>query len=275
MESKTYSKLCDELVRVIPKEKIYTDELNRLAYGTDASFYRLIPEIVVKVKNAKEVQFVISKCNEMKIPVTFRAAGTSLSGQAISDSVLMVTERDWRGYKISDDKQFISLEPSVIGSFANAYLKSYDKKIGPDPASINAAMIGGIAANNASGMCCGTAQNSYNTLESMKVILSDGTLLDTGDEESVKSFKIFHKELIDNITELHKEINSDDELAKPRDSKWGTTTRAQKEGLEFGEMEYVVIDQYCKDRIPWFASPWDIVSLQFLVDFNVPKTLTH
>ncbi len=68
-------------------------------------------------------------------------------------------------------------------------LKRYDKKIGPDPASINAAMIGGIAANNASGMCCGTAQNSYNTLESMKVVLNDGTLLDTGDKNSVDSLK--------------------------------------------------------------------------------------
>ena len=213
MKNITYSKLCEEFATRIPKEKIYTDELNRLAYGTDASFYRLIPEIVVKVKNSEEVQFVVSKCNEMKVPVTFRAAGTSLSGQAISDSVLMVTERDWRGHTISKDKQFISLEPSVIGSFANAYLKSYNKKIGPDPASINAAMIGGIAANNASGMCCGTAQNSYNTLESMKVILRDGTLLDTGNQDSVNSFKKSHIDLIDNIVDLHKDINADEELA--------------------------------------------------------------
>ena len=213
MKKEIYSKLYEEFTKKFPKEKIYTDELNRLAYGTDASFYRLIPEIVVKVKNSEEVQFVVAKCNEMKVPVTFRAAGTSLSGQAISDSVLMVTERDWRGHTISEDKQFISLEPSVIGSFANAYLKSYDKKIGPDPASINAAMIGGIAANNASGMCCGTAQNSYNTLESMKVVLLDGTMLDTGNQDSVNSFKKSHKKLIDSIVELHKEINADEELA--------------------------------------------------------------
>ncbi|MCF6277539.1 MAG: FAD-binding protein [Anaerolineales bacterium] len=213
MNKEKYDLLYNEFLQKIPKEKIYTDELNRLAYGTDASIYRLIPKIVIKVKNSEEVQFVVSKCNEMNVPVTFRAAGTSLSGQAISDSVLMVAERDWRGYKISDDKQFISLEPMVIGSFANAYLKPFDKKIGPDPASINAAAIGGIAANNASGMCCGTAQNSYNTVKSMKIILRDGTLLDTGNEESVNSFKLSHKELVENITKLHKEINSDEELS--------------------------------------------------------------
>ncbi len=213
MKRKIYSKLYNEFAKKIAEEKIYTDELNRLAYGTDASFYRLIPEIVVKVKNSEEVQFVVQKCNEANVPVTFRAAGTSLSGQAISDSVLMVAERDWRGHKISDDKESITLDPMVIGSFANAYLKPYDKKIGPDPASIDAAAIGGIAANNASGMCCGTAQNSYNTLQSMKVILRDGTLLDTGNQDSIKAFKESHKDLINDIIELHKEINLDDELA--------------------------------------------------------------
>ncbi|MBU0474070.1 MAG: FAD-binding oxidoreductase [Bacteroidetes bacterium] len=213
MKSKIYSKLASEFEKRIPAKRIFMDELNRLAYGTDASFYRMLPEIVIKVQNSEEVQFVVQKCKEANVPVTFRAAGTSLSGQAISDSVLMVADRSWRGHKISNDKQFISLEPSVIGSFANAYLKKYDKKIGPDPASIDAAMIGGIAANNASGMCCGTAQNSYNTLESMKIIFHDGTLLDTGNEESIASFKKSHTSLIDNIIELHKEINSDAELS--------------------------------------------------------------
>ena len=213
MKSEIYSKLASEFEKRIPAKRIFMDELNRLAFGTDASFYRMLPEIVIKVQNSEEVQFVVQKCKEANVPVTFRAAGTSLSGQAISDSVLMVADRSWRGHKISNDKQFISLEPSVIGSFANAYLKKYDKKIGPDPASIDAAMIGGIAANNASGMCCGTAQNSYNTLKSMKIIFYDGTLLDTGNEESIASFKKSHNSLIENIIKLHKEINSDAELS--------------------------------------------------------------
>jgi len=203
MKSDIYSNLSSEFAKMIPAKRIFTDELNRLALGTDASFYRLIPEIVVKVKNLEEVQFIVQKCKEAKVSLTFRAAGTSLSGQAISDSVLMITDRDWRGHKISSDKQLISLEPSVIGSFANAYLKPYNKKIGPDPASINAAMIGGIAANNASGMCCGTAQNSYNTLASMKIIFQDGTFLDTADKESIITFNKSHINLINKINNLN------------------------------------------------------------------------
>ncbi|MCK5732203.1 MAG: FAD-binding oxidoreductase, partial [Tenericutes bacterium] len=209
----TYKKLAIEFAKKIPKEKIYTDELNRLAYGTDASFYRLIPEIVVKVKSTEEVQFVITKCNEMKVPVTFRAAGTSLSGQAISDSVLMVTERDWRGYKISNDKQFISLEPSVIGSFANAYLKPYNKKIGPDPASIDNATLSGVAANNASGMTSGTKYNIYNTLAGMKIIFSDASILDTTDEKSKEEFSQTHESFLNSIKELSAEIKGNSQLS--------------------------------------------------------------
>ena len=73
------------------------------------------------------------------------------------------------------DADIIRLQPGVIGAQHNEYLAPLGRKIGPDPASINAAKIGGIAANNASGMCCGTAQNSYNTLAGMRLILADGT----------------------------------------------------------------------------------------------------
>lgn len=207
-----YQIFAHSLKEIIPDDRIFTDKLRRLAYGTDASFYRLIPQVVVKVKNASEAHQVIRKCKEEIIPITFRAAGTSLSGQSITDSVLLLIDRDWNGYHISEDRRFISLEPAVIGAWANLYLKPYDRKIGPDPASINAAMIGGIAANNASGMCCGTAQNSYNTLESMKIIFDDGTILDSGNEESIKQFKLKKPDLIESLIELRNEIKSDEEL---------------------------------------------------------------
>ena len=65
----------------------------------------------------------------------------------------------------------------MTGGQVNSLLAPYGRKIGPDPASINAAMIGGIAANNASGMCCGTAENSYKTVAGMRIILADGQYL--------------------------------------------------------------------------------------------------
>ncbi|MFO7862508.1 MAG: FAD-binding and (Fe-S)-binding domain-containing protein [Salinivirgaceae bacterium] len=209
----TYKSLYKELVKKIDKKRLMTSPLQTLAYGTDASFYRLIPKIVVKAKNADEVAFIMRKCTEQEIAVTFRAAGTSLSGQAISDSVLIVAGDDWKRINIIDKGEKICLQPGVIGSHANIALKPYNKKIGPDPASINSAMIGGIAANNASGMCCGTAENSYKTVSSMKIIFHDGTILDTGDQLSKDAFRSTHKKLIKDLENLSKQVVDNNELA--------------------------------------------------------------
>lgn len=60
------------------------------------------------------------------------------------------------------------------------------------------------------------------------------------------------------------------ELDKPRESPWGTTTREQKEGLEFDQKAYEQIDNYCKEKIQWFASVWDKQSLMFCSEFKIP-----
>jgi len=205
--------LTDELRCCLPDDKLVVDPLRRLAYGTDASFYRLVPQLVVIVDDEAELTTVIQVCHRRGIAITFRAAGTSLSGQAITDSVLIKLGSGWRNYRLGDGATTISLQPGIIGAHANAYLAPFQRKIGPDPASINAAMIGGIAANNASGMCCGTAQNSYQTLQSMRVVLADGTLLDTADEASRAALRTSHGDLVDGLAELARQVCADDALA--------------------------------------------------------------
>jgi len=202
----------NEILSFIPQTRIFTDPLHTIAYGTDASFYRLVPKIVVWVNSAEEVSRILKITSAAALPVVFRAAGTSLSGQAITDSILLVTSRDWRGIKVNKDVSQVTLQPSVVGADANAYLLPYGKKIGPDPASIGAAMIGGIAANNASGMCCGTTDNSYKTLEAMKIIFHDGSELDTASKESVAAFKKSHKALVDAVDKLAKDTKANQSL---------------------------------------------------------------
>jgi D-lactate dehydrogenase len=160
-----------------------------LAFGTDASFYRLIPQLVIRVESEDEVVALLKLAQRDHVPVTFRAAGTSLSGQAISDSVLIVLGDNWNAREIRGQGTQIRLQPGVIGAQANAWLAPFGRKIGPDPASINACKIGGIVANNASGMCCGTAQNTYHTLAGIRLVLADGTRLDTEDAASVAAFR--------------------------------------------------------------------------------------
>lgn len=208
-----YQVLYQKLIATIDSKRIFHDPLHTLAFGTDASFYRLIPKMVIKAKNEEEVSFILKESAKLDLPVTFRAAGTSLSGQAISDSVLVIAGNHWKNFKIDQDGLKIQLQPGLIGAKVNALLAPYGRKIGPDPASINAAMIGGIAANNASGMCCGTAENSYKTVDSMRIILADGFVLDTSSEESKAQFKKTHPQLIQNITELVAEVKTNKELA--------------------------------------------------------------
>jgi len=200
--------------RLIPPERLFDDPLSTLAFGTDASFYRLIPKLVVRVESEAEVVRLLHLATRHKVPVTFRAAGTSLSGQAISDSVLIVLGDYWNGREIRDGGNQIRLQPGVIGAQANAVLAPLGRKIGPDPASINACKIGGIVANNASGMCCGTAQNSYQTLAGMRLVLADGTVLDSEDERGVAAFRQSHGALLEQLAELGRETRANTALAE-------------------------------------------------------------
>ena len=67
-----------ELKKTIDADRVYTDELRRLAWGADAGFYHLIPKVVVRAKNREEVSIILRMASDYHLPVTFRAAGTSL-----------------------------------------------------------------------------------------------------------------------------------------------------------------------------------------------------
>lgn len=211
--SKVHSLFRKEISKFISKDRIYTDELRRFAWGTDAGFYRLVPQLIVRAKDEKEVSRLLETASKYKVPVTFRAAGTSLSGQAVSDSVLIVAGKHWEKYSIGENAETITLQPGVIGSKVNEYLKPYRRKFGPDPASIKSAMVGGIVMNNASGMSCGTHANSDRTLRDARIVFVDGTVLDTSDPDSRAQFKQSHSDILKQIADLRDEVIADKELS--------------------------------------------------------------
>ena len=179
--------------------------IERLAWGTDAGFYRLIPQEVLHPATEADVQAIIKRAHKEGKHITFRAAGTSLSGQAISDSLLVVCGKKWEKYTIGKDAQSITLQPGIVGQRVNEILRPYGKYFSPDPASLKSAMVGGIVMNNASGMCCGVHANSYRVLQSVRIILPDGTLLDTGDEKSRAAFAMSHPAFLRKIEELRQQ----------------------------------------------------------------------
>ena len=213
MAKSNYMAFLHDASQVIPQERIYTDELRRLAWGTDAGFYRLIPQIVIRSSSEGEISDLLRLANRYGLPVTFRAAGTSLSGQAISDSILIVAGKNWEKYSISPDHEQITLQPGIIGQRVNEILAPYGRKFAPDPASVKSAMVGGIVMNNASGMNCGTHANSDKVLLSARIVLADGTVLDTGDDISRASFEATHTDFLNRICELRDEIRANEELS--------------------------------------------------------------
>ena len=233
-----------DLRQVLPSDRIYTDELRTLGWGTDASFYRQIPKVVVRSDGEAEISKIVQLCRKYKMPFTFRAAGTSLSGQSCTDSVLIVAGKHWEKYQLMRNEELgmrnddytqgenadskgnqhssslishssfnIKLQPGIVGARVNEILKPYGRVFPPDPASIGSAMVGGIVINNASGMNCGVHANSDRMMVSARIILTDGTILDTGSEESREAFRQSHPEFLAKIEALRDKVRADEELA--------------------------------------------------------------
>ena len=208
-----------ELRQMLPLDRIYTDELRTLGWGTDASFYRQIPKVVIRSDGEEEVSRILALCHKHHLPVTFRAAGTSLSGQSCTDSVLLVAGKHWEKYTLSDD-DVITLQPGVVGARVNEILRPYGRVFPPDPASIGSAMVGGIVVNNASGMNCGVHANSDRMLISARIILADGTVLDTDEVGSREEFERTHPEFLARIKALRDRVRADKDLAERIQKKY-------------------------------------------------------
>ena len=204
----------NDITGILPGDRVYTDELRTLAWGTDASFYRLTPQVVIRAKDESEVAAIVKLASKYGLPFTFRAAGTSLSGQSVSDSILIVAGKNWEDYSVAPDGESITLQPGIVGARVNQILKPLGRVFPPDPASIGSAMVGGIVANNASGMNCGTHANSDRMLLSARLVLPDGTVLDTGYEHSREAFRKSHPDFIARIESLRDRIRANGQLVE-------------------------------------------------------------
>jgi D-lactate dehydrogenase len=152
---------------------------DRLGFAHDASHYLLVPEAVATPGDAGQVASLLQVSAAQGVPLTFRSGGTSLSGQATGAGVLVDTRRNFRGIEVLEEGARVRVQPGATVRETNARLARYARKLGPDPASESACTIGGVVANNSSGMACGIAHNTYMTLDSAVLVLPSGTVLDT------------------------------------------------------------------------------------------------
>ena len=200
------------LRKILPAERVLTRLVDRYAYASDASFYYKVPLAIVRPTRLEEIGSLFSLANEWRVPLVFRAAGTSLSGQSVTDGILVDIGRNWNGAEALHEGQVVRVQPGIIGNHVNRLLLPYKRKIGPDPASINAAMLGGILANNSSGMCCGVKHNAYHTLKSIHFMLPDGNAFDTGNEADRDRFMAIEPATASGLAELRDRLRNNHSL---------------------------------------------------------------
>jgi D-lactate dehydrogenase len=201
--------LRQDLEGMLGKGQVHGRVSDLIRYATDASPYRLFPKVVVSPRSLEEVAKIFAYAREKKLSVTIRAAGSSLSGQAQGDGILIDARKHWAGCTVEQGGRRLRVRPGTVMFRANLALKSYGYRLGPDPASSGVATIGGVIANNASGMCCGTVENSYKTLESVSFLLPSGTYINTAEADAERQFVLAEPELAKGLLDIKQEIERD------------------------------------------------------------------
>lgn len=211
----TPAPLRQALEQLLGPDRVLHRLVDLVRYASDASPYRLVPQVVVVAHDADDVAKVLRFCAETGRHTTFRAAGTSLNGQAQSDEILIDVRKSFSGIKrIGKDGVSLKAGAGTILSHANAHLAVFGRKIGPDPASSAACTLGGVVANNSGGMRCTLSQNAYQTVNALTFVLVSGTKIDTSDPDAERHFQASEPELAEGLMALQAEILADDALVE-------------------------------------------------------------
>ncbi|MGB4628572.1 MAG: FAD-binding and (Fe-S)-binding domain-containing protein [Propionicimonas sp.] len=189
-------------------EQIRMAELDRRALAHDASHFLLLPTAIVAPRTADEVARLLRATAGAGIGLTIRSGGTSLSGQCGTDQVLADVRRYFTDVEVLDAGARVRVGPGITVKKLNAHLAPYGRKFGPDPASEAACTIGGVVANNSSGMACGTVENSYRTLESIVAVLPSGTIIDTGAPDADEKLRALEPALYEGLLRLRQRVIS-------------------------------------------------------------------
>lgn len=204
--------LLHQLGGVFDSHQILSTELYREIYSRDGSYFNIMPEVIVRPETPRQVQQLLAIATELGTGVTFRAGGTSLSGQSVNSGIICELRTVWKKSEVRDNGRKIWFEPGLTAHQINAMLKKYQSKIGPDPASGIAAMMGGILSNNSSGMQTGTLYNSYHTLSSIEFMLANGHRYRSNAEDDRRRFAREEEQLCRGLLKIRSQILADDNL---------------------------------------------------------------
>ncbi len=204
------TKLIDDIAGILPKDRIHDHPALVSSYAVDASFFEPRAKLVVDVQTLEELSGVLAACTRHELGVTFRGSGTAVSGQACGEGVIVrFFGPEWTCIDVLDSGASFWAGSGVIGAAVNTALAPHKRKMAADPASITSATMGGIVADNSAGMCCMVEQNCYHMVRGMRLMLADGTYLDTSDKRSVSAFRQSHAVLLDELVRLREKIRAE------------------------------------------------------------------
>ncbi len=163
------------------RENVFADERTRHSYATDASPCVVEPRAVVAVRSEEEVLRTLAICRNQRVPLTPRASGTSLSGAAVGPGVILDTTGFRRVLGFSAAGGWVRVEPGILLSELNAFLREKGVRFAPDPGSQDLCRIGGMIGHNASGYRTVKYGQTRDHVLSLRVALADGAVLDAQD----------------------------------------------------------------------------------------------
>ena len=217
----TAEELKGELIEILDEDVVRHRISDLVRYASDASPYRYIPKVIAQPKNIDHIAAIFRNCIRKGRHTTFRAGGTSLNGQSQGDDILIDVRQHWSGWKVEDNGERIRCNVGTTLGRINEVLKPYARRMGPDPASFNAATIGGVLANNAGGMRCRPLIDSYHSIVAMKIVLTTGTIIDTEDPHAEERFAASEPEIAAGLLKIREEILADKELSARIVRKYG------------------------------------------------------
>jgi D-lactate dehydrogenase len=201
-----------DLVGLLGKQNVLHRAIDLVRFASDASPYRLIPQVVVQPRTTDDIVKLFRYCRENERHATLRAGGTSLNGQSQSDDILIDVRRHWYGAKVEDDGRRVRARTGIILGHVNAMLGRYGRRIGPDPASSGACTIGGVIANNSGGMRCTVKNDAYQTVSAMTFVMPSGAVIDTSAPDAEAAFERAEPDLAVGLLELRGQLLADREL---------------------------------------------------------------
>jgi FAD/FMN-containing dehydrogenase len=169
------------LERALGPDRVRTDEGTLHAYSTDASPCVVAPRAVVFAEKEADVRATLQVCRDLRVPLTPRASGTSLSGAAIGPGIVLDTTRMNRIIDSDVGGRTVTVQPGLLLSALNAFLADHGLRFAPDPGSQDLCRVGGMVGHNASGYRSMKYGQTRDHVAALRVVLADGTVLDAHD----------------------------------------------------------------------------------------------